>query len=203
MGAGNNQFKAILEILPEGWEGKAKELGALIRARNIKTAEELLRLIVLYLTEGKSIAGTSAIIQLSGEVTINKNATYKRIQNSAQWLEWLCTNLVRQEGLVVEKPLWLGGRDVCLVDGSEVVYGGAIKRYSMLHYCVDGCTLGMREMHLTGPEEGEKLTRFEGFGPNDIVVGDRIYGSIPGIEHLEGKGSGFVLRLRARCVHDV
>jgi hypothetical protein len=61
----------------------------------------------------------------------------------------------------------------------------------------------MREMHLTNGGGGEKLSRFEGFGPGDLEVGDRIYGNIPGIEHVKKSGSGFVLRLRAersRCI---
>jgi len=64
MGWGEERFKQVLRLLPEGWESKTKELGALQRAREIKTPEELLRLILLYLTEGKSFAGTSALIQL-------------------------------------------------------------------------------------------------------------------------------------------
>jgi hypothetical protein len=66
----NNGFDKRLELLPEGWKEKAKELKALVRARGIKTPEELLRLILVYLTEGKSFAGTSAIINLGGECTI-------------------------------------------------------------------------------------------------------------------------------------
>jgi hypothetical protein len=168
------EFDKLLDLLPEGWEGKAKELGALTRAREIKTAGELLRLILLYLTEGASFAGASAIIRLAGQCHLNKNATYKRIRNSAEWLQWLAEKVLRHAGLLVEKPAWLGGKDVCLVDGSEVVYGGAAKIQSMLHYCVDGCTLGMKELHLTDRGGGEKLSRYEQFGPQDIVVGDRI-----------------------------
>jgi len=41
MGREKKRFKQLLKILPEGWEAKAKELGALQRAREIKTAEEL------------------------------------------------------------------------------------------------------------------------------------------------------------------
>jgi hypothetical protein len=77
-----DRFRQLLKMLPEGWEEKAKELGALQRAREIKTPEELLRLILLYLTEGKSMAGTSAITNLSGAAAMSKVAVFKRIQNS-------------------------------------------------------------------------------------------------------------------------
>jgi hypothetical protein len=39
MGRERRKFKQLLKLLPEGWEAKAKELGALQRAREIKTAE--------------------------------------------------------------------------------------------------------------------------------------------------------------------
>jgi hypothetical protein len=195
----NNGFDKVLELLPAGWEEKAKELKALVRARGIKTPEELLRLILVYLTEGKSFAGTSAVINMGGGGALNKNAAYSRIRNSAEWLEWLCVNLLRQGGCMAEKPRWLEGKDVYLIDGSEVVYGGSKKNYSMLHYCLDAYTLSMKEMHLTGGHEGEKLARFELPGPGVIVLADRMYGNIPGMEHLRERGSGFVLRLRGRA----
>jgi hypothetical protein len=99
----------------------------------------------------------------------------------------------------VEKPLRLQGKDVYLIDGSEVVYGGATKTYSMPHYCLGAYTLSMKEMRLTEGQNGEKLTRFEQLGPNVIVAADRIYGTIPGMEHLREQGSGFVLGLRGRA----
>ena len=51
---GKERFEQVLPLLPEGLVSKAKELDALQRTREIKTPEELLRLILLYLTEGKS-----------------------------------------------------------------------------------------------------------------------------------------------------
>jgi hypothetical protein len=169
-----------LDLLLKGWEEKVKELGALIRAREIKTAGELLRLILRYLTKGAFFAGALAVIRLAGQCHLNKNATYKRIGNSAEWLQWLVVNLWRAAG---GKPTWLGDKAVCLVDGSEVVYGGAAKIQSNLHYGVDAYTLGMKELHLTNRGGGEKLSRSEQLVPNDVEVGDWIYGTILGPVH--------------------
>jgi hypothetical protein len=38
-------FEDLAAIMPEGWKTKAKELGALQRVREIKTPEDLLKLI--------------------------------------------------------------------------------------------------------------------------------------------------------------
>jgi hypothetical protein len=66
-----------------------------------------------------------------------------------------CGKLFRDAGLLVEKPAWLLGKNVCLVDGSEEFTLGSRKTCSMPHYCLDLFTPGMREFHLadrgTGP----------------------------------------------------
>jgi hypothetical protein len=197
MEEGKYQFERLMEFMPEGWEDKAKELGALRRAREIKTPEDLLRLIFLYLTEGKSFAGTSAIVRMSGDFNLNKIAVYKRIRGSGEWLKWLCQNIYRRSGLLTEKPEWLKGKNVCLLDGSEEVTRGRGKTYYQLHYCLDLFSLGIRELQVTDITVGEKIRNFTGLGKKDIVMADRMYGTIPGMEYLRERGSGFVLRLRA------
>jgi hypothetical protein len=191
------QFEELLKLMPDGWREMAKETGALLRARKIQTAEELLRLIFLYLTDGKSFAGTSALLHILGDVEMNKIAVWKRIGNSAEWLHWMCVNFCREHGILVEEPAWLSGKRVCLVDGSEEALAGSNKTFFRLHYALDLFSLGMIEMSLTDIKTGEKLTNFKEFGGNDIVVGDRAYGTVAGMEYLRNLGSGFVLRLRA------
>jgi hypothetical protein len=204
MGKENSGFKQLLQLLPEGWEKKAKELGALQRAREIKTPEELLRLILLYLTEGKSMAGTSAITNLSGDATLSKVAVFKRIQNSGDWLQWMCKNIYRRPGVLIEKPRWLGDRDVLLIDGSEDIKSGKERQQYMLHYSMELFTLAAREFLITDGRTGEKLANFQKLGKKDIVIADRAYGTTTGIAHLRGRGADYILRLRAGAlsIHD-
>jgi hypothetical protein len=199
MRSGEKRFKQLLKMLPEGWEEKAKELGALQRAREIKTPEELLLLNLLYLTEGKSMSGTSAIANLSGTATMSKVAVFKRIQNSAEWLKWMCTHIYRNAGLLVEKPGWLKDRNVLLVDGSEDARGGRERLYFMLHYSMNLFTLEAREFAITDEETGEKLANFTKLGPEDIVIGDRAYCTLAGLAHLKEHGADYVLRMRGRA----
>jgi hypothetical protein len=198
MGRETDRFKQLLKLLPDGWEEKAKELGALQRAREIKTPEELLRVILVYLTEGKSFAGTTVIRELSGEKKISKVALFKRIRNSDIWLQWICENIYRKAGLTVQRPKWLGNKNVKLVDGTEDVKCGVRRQCYMLHYSVDLFTLDVDEMLVTDRKTGEKLSNFKQFRENDIIMGDRIYGTIPGIEYLKERGAGYVLRIKSR-----
>jgi len=201
MGKGEYRFGQLLGMLPDGWEGKARELGALRRARGIKTPEALLRLILLYLTEGKSFRGTSALMRLTGEAEISDVAVLKRMRNSAAWLQWLCENIYRRAGLIVPKPRWLKKKNVKIVDGSEDVKCGVRRQCYMLHYSLDLFTLNVAELLVTDRRTGEKLSNFKSFGKGDIVMGDRIYGNVPGIAYLRQRKADYVLRINRRGFH--
>jgi hypothetical protein len=54
----------------------------------------------------------------------------------------------------------------------------------------------MKEFHITDMKTGEKLSNFTELGEGDLVIGNQAYGTLPEIEYLMGKGSGYVLRLR-------
>ena len=200
MGRGKDNFKQLTRLLPEDWEAKAKELGALQRAREIKTPEELLRLILLYLTEGKSFRGTSALMRLSGEAEISDVAVLKRMRNSAAWLQWLCENIYRQAGLIAAKPKWLKNKNALLVDGTEDVKCGVRRQCYMLHYSMDLFSLAARELLVTDRKTGEKMSNFKQFGKNDIIVADRAYGNMPALSYLQSLGAGYVLRIQSRGV---
>jgi hypothetical protein len=96
MGEDNYTFEDLAAILPGLWREKAKELGVLQRAQEIKTSEDLLKLIFLYLTEGKFFGNTSALLNMSESCHLTKKAVYTRMCNSAEWLRWLCENLYRR-----------------------------------------------------------------------------------------------------------
>jgi hypothetical protein len=189
-------FEALLSLLPMGWEQKARELGALERSREVKDAKDLLLVNFLYLTSTPSFGKTAALLQLEGNIHLTKNAVYERIGGSEAWLKWLCQNIFRGSGLLVEKPEWLKDKRVCLIDASDQAVYGSKKSDYRLHYGVDLFTLDVVEMHLSDIKQGERAGNFECFVAGDVVIGDRAYGTIPGIEYLRGRGSDFVLRLR-------
>ena len=116
----------------------------------VKTPGELLLLILLYLTEGKSFAGTAALARLSDIAEISKVALFKRMRNSKGWLKWLGQNVYRRAGLTTAKPAWLKDRDALLVDGSEDVKCGVRRQCYMPHYSLDLFTLEAREFLVTG-----------------------------------------------------
>lgn len=191
-------IKKIYEIMPEGWKEAAEEKKALIRSRNIKTAEELLRLNFLYQTSGESYGLTAALTQISeNQEGLNKTAVQKRIVNSGEWLKWLCEHLCRQEGFLVTPPEWLEEYKVCVVDASDYAAAGSSKSDFRLHYMAELFTLNTTEMYFTGADEGETLTRYTAIKNNDLIIADRAYGTLKGINHVLKHKAGFVIRLRS------
>ena len=87
------KIREITRYLPEGWERAARETGALMRGRKIKTAGALLELNLLPLTEGESFRVTSGILNFTTEMEISKQAVYERIQNSWSWMKRMTQEL--------------------------------------------------------------------------------------------------------------
>ena len=134
------------------------------------------------------------MLSLVGICSISKKAVFTRFQKCAEWLRWLCENIYRNNKTICEVPSWLGDRKVYLVDATDEPVHGSDKTDHRLHYAIGLFDLGMKEMALTPPETGEKISNFKTFGVNDIAMADRIYCTIQGIEYLLGKNSGFVFR---------
>lgn len=193
-----NQTK-IREILPKGWEEAAKETGAFTRSRKIKTPEELLMLNLLYLTNGGSFGKTAAMLKLTAENSLNKNAVYERIRKSTDWLQWLCSHICREEGYLAEPPEWLENRRICLVDASDESKPGSKGADYRLHYLVELFQLRMVEMHMTEAKEGEKISRFKEIRKGDVIVGDRAYGTLKGISYVKEQEGDYLFRLRGKA----
>jgi hypothetical protein len=191
-------IEIVKEYLPLEWEEKCKELGALQRGRMIKTPEDLLTLILLYMTEGESLQMTSAMMKLAG-ISVNKNAVHERIKSSWRWLEYLSKKVCQESGCLIEKPEWLEGKEVCLADGSEMAIKGSKGGDYYPHYMFNLFQFSCRQLELTTRQEGEKMSIFEEIKAGDIVIADRNYGNMKAIEHIKEKGAEFILRLKARC----
>ena len=189
----------IAKYLPEGWEAKAKELKAFQREGEIKTAGELLMLNLLHMTAGGSFQGTSSMVRLTAGKSLTKNAVYERIVKSSDWLKWLGQGVCERSGFMMKKPEWLGDKRVQLVDASDVSLKGSKKSDWRLHHVFDLFGYSSTKCDITTIKDGEKLTRYDCFGKNDIVKGDRIYCTLQGIEHLKSSESDFILRFKSKA----
>ena len=182
-----------------GWQEKAKELGAMQRDRGaIRSAESLLRLNMLYVTNEGSFQMSAMGMALTEGIVMSKVAAFKRVAKSGEWLRWMAKELCSTQGAIIEKPAFLGDRQVKLVDASDETTKGKNKDTWRLHYVFNLFEFQCPGMEVTTNKEGERLTRHE-VNERDIMIADRIYCTMSGIEHvLEGKGD-FVVRFKSKA----
>jgi hypothetical protein len=191
-------MREIIEYLPKGWEEKARETGAITRSRNIQTAEELLALNMLYITNEGSFQMASAAMKLTKGIEVNKNAAYKRIKASGEWLREMAKDLCAEQGATIKKPDFLVDKKVKLIDASDETTKGLTKNTWRLHYVFNLFEFQCTSMELTTNKEGERLTRHE-VEENDIIIADRIYCTMSGIEHVIQNNGDFVLRFKSKA----
>jgi hypothetical protein len=192
-------MEKIIGYLPNGWEEKAKELGAMKRESGvIREASSLLRLNMLYVTNEGSFQMAATGMAMTEGIVMSKVAAFKRIGKSAEWLRWMAKEVCASQEATIAKPAFLGDRHVILYDASDETTKGKEKTTWRLHYAFDLFEFQCAGMELTTNKEGERLTRHE-IKENSIVVADRIYSTMSGIEHVLGSKADYVLRFKSKA----
>jgi len=193
-----NNLSEVIEYLPSNWKELARETKAFMRARNIKTEEDLLALNMLYITNDGSYQLASAMMKLTRGVSVNKNAAYERITASGEWLRRMTEALCQNIGASYAKPEFLDGKCVKLIDASDEVTKGKEKTTWRLHYVFDLFGFNCTSMELTTNKEGERLKR-HAVEKDDIIIADRIYSTMSGIEHVMAQSGDFIIRFKSKA----
>ena len=180
-------------LLPEGWEAKAKEHGALSKVRKIREAGQLLRLALLHAGAGHSLAQTVVRGAQWGLPEISDVALYKRLKACGPWLRWMCEELaLEQRG----RRHWEAGADglrMLAVDGTDIEEPGPSGSNWRLHYAVEAPGAFCVWAQLTDVHVGESLCHCP-FGPGDLVAADRGYCREGQIKHALDSGAHVLLR---------
>ena len=188
-------MEAIIEVLPEGWREKARELNAFRRSGDyLKTPEDLLRILLLWADLG-TFGHTAAFLQTTGDFSMSKVAIFQRVRKSAEWLEWLAVNFCREQEYLAECPEWLEGYRVTVVDATKAMG----KELYTLHMMIELFSLSVAEQILTDASRGESMTNFQSVQKNDLTLADRAYGSITGMRWMEEREAYYVFRLKANA----
>src|SRR3569833_1750599 len=172
-------------------EATARASGALVRRREIKSAEDLLRLALAYGPCGMSLRGVAAWAQTMGLGELSDVAALKRLRGSAGWLERIVGTLLTRRLRV--QPLAVG-RSIRLVDGTTISERGSDRADWRLHYSYDpraGRTVGCE---LTMASTGAHLRRAR-VEAGDIWLGARNYAKGDGLHHVVQAGAAFVVRV--------
>jgi hypothetical protein len=179
-------------------EKTARDSGALVRRREIKSADALLRLAVGWATGHLSLRQSAAWAGATGLADLCDSALLRRLRKAADWLDGLVQDVLRAR-LPVAESLSAQGRLIRLVDGSTFGVMGADQPGWRLHAGFDLPTERMGRLVVTPASEGEGLERIA-VTPGEVRIADRGFARPDGLRHMVDHGGHFLVRLGSRSL---
>lgn len=188
-------WQLVCQFLPSGWEAAARQLGALRRVRGIPNAVTLLRTLLTHLADGSSLQETVVRAAQAGWCSISAVALFKRLRGAEHWLRWLAEGLWRHREPVVRTA----GYRLRAVDATTVQESGSTGTDWRVHYALDLASLQCDFFEVTDAQGGETFRRIP-VQPGDLLLGDRVYGTPPGLEDVVGRGADVIVRVNQKAL---
>jgi hypothetical protein len=171
-------------------ETSAREARAFVRPRAVRSAVDLLRLILAYCLGGMGLRSTSAWAASAGLADLSNVALLQRLRNCDIWMEHLVGQL-----LGAGAPA--GGRRIRLLDGTTVPKAGRKDRENSglwrLHCAFDLPAERFSFIELTDEKGGERLDRAP-VAEGDILIADRGFMHPDPLAHVLKQGADIVVR---------
>jgi hypothetical protein len=191
-----NNVEELLRHLPNDYETAAKTFGAIKRIREIKSAKDLMLLCLTYLFKGLTLVEVSVYATAESIADISNVNFMKRFAKCGEWFRNIVQNLQYPEIVGYKKPSVFDAFRIIAVDASDIVQRGKLKLEFHLHYAYDIFKMCTIEHKFTTNKVGETLTNFTTFKKGDLVIADRMYGTITSIMHCLACGADYVFRLK-------
>lgn len=188
----------IIPLLTPGYEEKCCDLGIIQRKRMIKNPADLMLLCLFHLINGTTLIEISEVARLLKIGEFSDVAFMKKFEKCTEWFNWISEHLIKAAVSDFQKPSFLENYRVAAVDVSDVVEKGRSGQLYRLHYSIDIFNMNSIQHKITKRDVGETLLNFE-LHKGDLIIGDRIYGTINGIKHCIKCESDYILRLRTNC----
>src|SRR6266404_2582226 len=189
-------WEILCTFLPQEWAEQARRLGAMRRARYISDPGIVLRVLLLHLAAGCSLAETAARASASGLAQISAVGVFKRLRAAEPWLRWLAQQMRGHADL----PTQVAGRRLRAVDASSVSEPGSTGTDWKVHWAVNLADLQCDFFELTDIEEGGETFRRVPVVAGDILMGDRVYAAPPGVSPIVRAKGDVVVRLNRQAL---
>jgi hypothetical protein len=188
----DQEWSSLLGRLPAGFDlaGSAREQGAFVRPRGIRSPEVLLRLALVYAATPLSLRATAAWAAAAGIAAVSDVALLYRLRQAEPWLGAILAALLRAALQGSARV----GRPVQIVDATSLGWPGARKGVAWrVHARFDLPDMRLSGIELTDGRGGERLDRFTP-GRGAIVLADRCYARHAGLSAVWGCGADLVVR---------
>ena len=173
-------------------EMSAREKRAFLRPREVKSAVDLLRLIMAYCLGGMGLRSTSAWAASAGLADLSNVALLQRLRNCGMWMEHLVGQLLGPSAAPVAS-----GHRIRLFDGTTVPKAKREDRENnglwRLHCAFDLPAERFSFIELTDEKGGERLDRAP-VAEGDILIADRGFMHPDPLAHVLKQGADIVVR---------
>ena len=190
----NRDWQSVIERLggAEAIGKLARETKAFLRAREIATALDLLRLLLAYCLGDQGLRSTAAWASAIGLADISNVAVLYRLRQSGDWLAALVGR-----ALAAGAPRTSRGRVIRLIDATAVPQAGTTARQGnhlwRIHSAFDLPAERFGWFELTDHKGGERLDRIP-VEKGEIRIADRAYLQPERIAAVLAAGGDVVLR---------
>jgi hypothetical protein len=190
-------WDAVVERLDEcvDLEASSRSSGAIQRSRVIRSASQLLRLILAYVLGGLSFRGTAAWAESAGQASMSDVALLKRARRCGPWLREMVQTLA-----ALQCPAAVAGdtRRIVAVDATMICSPGDSRDYAVLHTAYDVTAQCFLSTDLTDRHTAERLD-LGVIRPDEIRLGDRAYARWDGLVAVVKGGADYLVRLSAKA----
>ena len=187
-------WAALAAYLPADLEASAAEHGYTRRTTGRQSAEMWLRLILMHVAGGLSLAQTVARAEARGWTSVSSIALHKRLGNAGPWLEALTAHLLKGQVKWRGRLRSIRGKKFSIIDATDIQEPGATGTDWRLHYSIRLPDLICDHFELTDETQAESFNRFK-LGPGDVAVADRGYCHRQAVAHIMDGGADAMVRL--------
>lgn len=187
----------MLKMLPKDYKKACWETKAMERRRDIRDEDTLLALCLYYSYEN-SLVDTQNYALTEFKVNISDVGFMKRFKNCGEWIKWINQHMMQENTVIYDVPEKLKSKNVIAIDASNITSKGAVKQTWRLHYAVNLFSMATEQFKITQESTGESLKNFE-LHENNLILGDRAYATIVGIEYCSEVGADYILRIRNKA----
>ena len=190
-----DDWELVCRLLPPGWQEQARLSGALRRARGFPDVNVLLRTLLVHLAGGCSLKEAVTNAQQAGWCDVSPVALFNRLRAAEQWLRWMADQLWRRH----PTPSLPHGYRVRAVDATTVGRPGSLGTDWRVHFSIDLVDLQCDFLQVTDAHGGETFRRIP-VARGDLLLGDRCYGTPPGIAHVAQAGGHVLVRVNHKAL---
>src|SRR5437763_4476605 len=190
-----DDWEHVCQHLPSGWQAQAHLLGALRRARGFPDASVLLRTLLVHLAGGCSLKEAVTNAKVAGWCDVSAVALFKRLRAAERWLRWMADQLWQRH----PTPPLPNGYRARAIDATAVSVPGSVGTDWRLHFGIDLESLQCDFFEVTDAHGGETFQRIP-VAPGELLLGDRVYATPPGIAHVAAAGGHVLARVNHKAL---